>query len=60
MGTMLVFCQEENNNQSHYRLVRLPCPSLFRRIVAVGKDIERRGNLHTGSVLVESMMVAGR
>ncbi|EAZ62155.1 PmbA protein [Pseudomonas aeruginosa 2192] len=33
---------------------------LFRRIVAVGKDIERRGNLHTGSVLVESMMVAGR
>ncbi|WP_244234836.1 hypothetical protein, partial [Pseudomonas aeruginosa] len=23
-------------------------------------DIARRGNLHTGSVLVESMMVAGR
>lgn len=33
---------------------------LFKRILAIGNDVEWRGNLRTGSVLVESMMVAGR
>ncbi|MCJ1884926.1 metalloprotease PmbA [Pseudomonas sp. LA21] len=32
---------------------------LFRNIVAIGNDVEYRGNLHTGSVLVERMTVAG-
>ncbi|RFQ16824.1 metalloprotease PmbA, partial [Pseudomonas sp. ATCC 13867] len=32
---------------------------LFRNIVAIGNDMEFRGNLHTGSVLVERMTVAG-
>ncbi|MBD9676763.1 metalloprotease PmbA [Pseudomonas sp. PDM18] len=32
---------------------------LFRSIVAIGNDVEYRGNLHTGSVLIEKMMVAG-
>ncbi|MBS3800083.1 MAG: metalloprotease PmbA [Thioalkalivibrio sp.] len=32
---------------------------LFRRIVAVGSDVDHRGNIHTGSILVESMTVAG-
>ncbi|WP_374440044.1 metalloprotease PmbA [Pseudomonas panipatensis] len=32
---------------------------LFASIVAIGNDVENRGNLHTGSVLVERMMVAG-
>ena len=32
---------------------------LFASILAVGNDFENRGNLHTGSVLVERMMVAG-
>ncbi|KAF1070848.1 MAG: Metalloprotease PmbA [Pseudomonas citronellolis] len=32
---------------------------LFRNIVAIGNDLETRGNLHTGSVLIERMMVAG-
>lgn len=32
---------------------------LFASILAVGNDVESRGNLHTGSVLVERMMVAG-
>jgi PmbA protein len=31
----------------------------FRGIVAVGSDVDRRGGIHTGSVLVESLMVAG-
>ncbi|MBB1607817.1 MULTISPECIES: metalloprotease PmbA [unclassified Pseudomonas] len=32
---------------------------LFASILAIGNDVESRGNLHTGSVLVERMMVAG-
>ncbi|MGQ7959272.1 metalloprotease PmbA [Pseudomonas sp. SP16.1] len=32
---------------------------MFRQIVAVGSDLERRGNIHTGSVLIERMTVAG-
>ncbi|WP_017925723.1 metalloprotease PmbA [Thioalkalivibrio sp. HL-Eb18] len=32
---------------------------IYRRIVAVGTDVDRRGNIHTGSILVESMTVAG-
>ncbi|RMH84028.1 metalloprotease PmbA [Pseudomonas sp. AOB-7] len=33
---------------------------MFRQIVAVGRDLERRGNICTGSVLIEKMTVAGR
>ncbi|WP_068829531.1 metalloprotease PmbA [Pseudomonas sp. BMS12] len=32
---------------------------MFRQIVAVGSDLELRGNIRTGSVLIEKMMVAG-
>lgn len=33
---------------------------MFRQIVAVGSDLETRGNIHSGSVLIERMTVAGR
>ncbi len=32
---------------------------MFRRITAIGTDVELRGNLRTGSVLIERMTVAG-
>lgn len=32
---------------------------IFMNIVATGKDIDTRGNIHTGSVLISRMMVAG-
>ncbi|ROM51815.1 metalloprotease PmbA [Pseudomonas rhodesiae] len=32
---------------------------MFKQIVAVGKDLELRSNIHTGSVLIERMTVAG-
>ncbi len=32
---------------------------MFRRIVAVGNDVDIRGNTRSGSILVESMTVAG-
>ena len=32
---------------------------MFRQIVAVGSDVERRGSLRTGSVLIEGMTLAG-
>ena len=32
---------------------------MYSRIVEVGNDIDRRGNIHTGSVLIEEMVVAG-
>jgi len=33
---------------------------IFRDIVAVGNDVDRRGARHTGSILVARMTVAGR
>lgn len=33
---------------------------VFRGIVAVGSDIDRRGSRHVGSILVDRMMVAGQ
>lgn len=33
---------------------------MFRNLVAVGDDVDTRGNIHTGSILVEQMMVAGK
>jgi PmbA protein len=33
---------------------------MFRNIVAVGNDVDRRGSRHTGSILVARMTVAGR
>ncbi|MFZ6047299.1 metalloprotease PmbA [Pseudomonas sp. CR3202] len=32
---------------------------MFRQIVAIGSDLELRGNIRTGSVLIERMTVAG-
>jgi len=32
---------------------------IFQNITAAGKDIDTRGNIHTGSVLISKMMVAG-
>ena len=33
---------------------------IFRGIVAVGRDVDRRGSRHVGSILVDRMMVAGQ
>jgi PmbA protein len=32
---------------------------IFSNVVAAGTDIDTRGNIHTGSVLIGKMMVAG-
>ena len=32
---------------------------IFSNVVAAGEDIDTRGNIHTGSVLISKMMVAG-
>jgi PmbA protein len=32
---------------------------MFKRIVAVGSDIDTRGSIRCGSILLEKMMVAG-
>lgn len=32
---------------------------MFKNIVAVGKDVDMRGNVRTGSILLESMSIAG-
>lgn len=32
---------------------------MFQQIVAIGSDLETRSNIHTGSVLIERMTVAG-
>ena len=32
---------------------------MFKQIVAVGNDLDRRGSICTGSVLIERMKVAG-
>ena len=32
---------------------------IFMNVVGAGEDIDTRGNIHTGSVLVSTMMVAG-
>jgi PmbA protein len=32
---------------------------MFRGLVAVGRDVDLRGNIRTGSILIESMTVAG-
>ena len=32
---------------------------MFQHIIAIGNDIDRRGNILTGSVLIENMIVAG-
>ncbi|MBI3569517.1 MAG: metalloprotease PmbA, partial [Gammaproteobacteria bacterium] len=32
---------------------------MFRRIKAVGSDIDTRGNIRNGSILIENMTVAG-
>ena len=34
--------------------------AMYRGIVAVGNDVDRRGSRHTGSVLIDRMTVAGR
>jgi len=32
---------------------------IYKRIVAVGNDVDRRGNVLTGSILIDEMMIAG-
>ncbi len=32
---------------------------MFRNICALGNDVDKRGNIHTGSLLIEQMTVAG-
>ena len=33
--------------------------TMYQQILAVGADVDERGGLHTGSVLVEDMTIAG-
>jgi PmbA protein len=33
--------------------------TMYRQILALGSDVDRRGGLHTGSVLVEDLTIAG-
>eukprot|EP00493_Phyllostaurus_siculus_P027380 UN27727 len=33
--------------------------NMFKQIVAIGGDVERRGAVQTGSVLIENMKIAG-
>ena len=35
------------------------CKDMFRQIVGIGNDVDCRGNIRTGSVLIESMTIAG-
>lgn len=32
---------------------------MFQHLVEVGTDVDKRGNIQTGSILLEEMMVAG-
>jgi PmbA protein len=32
---------------------------MFANVVEVGNDVDKRGNIQTGSILIENMMVAG-
>lgn len=32
---------------------------MFHNLIAIGNDVDRRGNIHTGSIWIDSMMVAG-
>ena len=32
---------------------------MYRQILEVGNDVDRRGNVQTGSILIENMMIAG-
>jgi PmbA protein len=32
---------------------------MFKGIVAIGKDVERRGSKQVGSILIDTMTVAG-
>jgi PmbA protein len=32
---------------------------MFKQIIAIGKDIDPRGNIQSGSILIENMMVSG-
>lgn len=32
---------------------------MYRQILEVGTDTDRRGNIQTGSILIENMMIAG-
>jgi PmbA protein len=34
--------------------------TLFKNIVAIGNDVDYRGNVRTGSILVEQMSIAGQ
>lgn len=34
-------------------------PEMYKQIVAIGNDVDRRGNIQTGSVLIDSMTIAG-
>ncbi len=32
---------------------------MFRQLVAVGSDVDARGSIRTGSILIEEMTIAG-
>lgn len=33
---------------------------MFKQLIASGNDVDLRGNIHTGSLLIENMMIAGQ
>jgi PmbA protein len=32
---------------------------MYRNMVAIGNDVDRRGNIRTGSVLIDGLTIAG-
>ena len=34
--------------------------AIYANIIEIGSDVDRRGNIHTGSILIEEMTIAGQ
>lgn len=43
----------------HEVTVASKLPDIYKNIVEVGCDVDKRGNIHTGSILISDMMIAG-
>ena len=58
----LGFCEENGEIQYpvHEITIAGNLKDLYANLVAVGSDVDRRGNTQTGSLLFESMMVGGQ
>ena len=49
----------KSNTQSSEITIAGNLKDMFKAVVGLGGDIERRGGIQTGSVLIEQMQVAG-